>query len=99
MSTLKKDVQTGRLLIIDASNPPDITAEEFLQYMHEGFVPCARIYDSNGIIFSLLHYGPGPIPGSIFAMSNGWPGVMFESEYSSADSDSGSGSGSDDVVA
>lgn len=62
MSTLKKDVQTGRLLIIDLNNPPDITAEEFMQYIHEGFVPVVKVprFDpQSGRQY--IHFIPGPV--------------------------------------
>lgn len=39
MAKLKHDASVGRLLTIDIDNPPDITAEEFMQYVNEGFVP------------------------------------------------------------
>ena len=42
MAVLKHDATVGRLLFIDKNNKPDLTAEEFLKYMDEGFVPVVR---------------------------------------------------------
>jgi hypothetical protein len=53
MEALRNDVQTGRLFIIDVDNPPEITAEEFLQYVHEGFVPVTKTVDAGTTTFTL----------------------------------------------
>ena len=69
MAKLKHDATVGRLLIIDVDNPPDITAEEFMQYVKEGFVPVLMQVAvdnemstrpaSYGYVFAPFIYTPG----------------------------------------
>ena len=80
MSTLKKDVQTGRLLIIDKDNPPDITAEELLQYIHEGFVPVIKTdsgneVHGNEVQFDISGYSVNAETGEVLIST-----IIFDSE-------------------
>ena len=64
MSTLKKDVQHGRVLFLD-SEKNDITAEEFLQFMKEGFVPVIKTESENQVQFEMSGYSVNAETGAV----------------------------------
>lgn len=64
MSTLKKDVQHGRVLFLD-SEKNDISAEEFLQFMKEGFVPVIKTESENQVQFEMSGYSVNAETGAV----------------------------------
>lgn len=63
-SNIKHDASICRILLIDINNPPDLTAEEFLSYINEGFIPVVSEKPQNdpGALYefanwSVNHYG------------------------------------------
>lgn len=64
MSALKKDANSGRVLFLD-SEENDITAEEFLQFMKEGFVPVIKTVNDNGVQFAISGYAVNTVSGVV----------------------------------
>lgn len=94
MAILKHDATVGRILLIDANNPPDLTAEEFLSYMDEGLVPIAWSDGNTQHIFNLCGYTISA-QGSVLltAANSGAAIATFPPAYTAGGSGSGSGGG------
>lgn len=97
MAKLKHDATVGRILLMDVNNPPDLTAEEFLSYINEGFIPvsCGHTAHNTGYEFCVWNNSDGH--GDITVSAEGVSITTFRSAFnttSGSDSES-SGEGPD----
>lgn len=79
MAKLKHDATVGRILLIDANNPPDFTAEEFLSYIAEGFVPISYGYTNSNTGYALCTWKDPNEDGAISVSAGGRPLATFYS--------------------